>query len=111
MLEVDPNLGRRVTNCQSMQRMCAQCVSHTTRQQAPFKLLWICFLGFVWFCLFQDFFILALFIYLNFKKILASPLRMWDLSSATKDQTRTPLKGSVVLTTELLGKSQEKSFT
>ena len=40
------------------------------------------------------FFILALFIYLNLKKILASPLRMWDLSSATKDQTRTPFRGS-----------------
>ena len=50
--------------------------------------------GFVRFCLFQDFFVLALFIYLNLKKILASPLGMWDLSSATKDQTHIPFRGS-----------------
>lgn len=58
----------------------------------------------------QDFFILALFIYLNFKKILASPLRMWDLEDSAAGIKPAPPQGSVVLTTRTAGKSG-KSFT
>ena len=52
------------------------------------------------------FFFIEILFYLILFYFLAVQFSMWDLSSSTRDWTRAPCRGSTVLSTGLLGKSQ-----